>query len=79
MNEDVIAEQNVAWQEQFVELRPRYEKLCLETQRIIFESAAEENLSFQNISARAKTVDSFIKKALKISNGEAKYKDPIRK
>lgn len=78
MNEDVIAEQNVAWQEQFVELRPRYEKLCLETQRIIFESAAEENLSFQNISARAKTVDSFIKKALKISNGEAKYKDPIK-
>jgi len=70
MSEDVFLDQ-------FIEARPRYEKLCEETKRIILESAEDSGLNFQNISARAKTIDSFTKKAAKQNVDQPKYKDPL--
>lgn len=63
--------------ERYAELRPRYDKLCEETKRIIVESLEEAKLSCQNISARSKTSESFVKKATKKNEEKDKYDDPV--
>lgn len=73
----MVAEQSVSLAEQYAELRPRYEKLCDETKRIIVESFEESGIYFQNISSRAKNVESFLKKAGKFNGDSKKYNLPL--
>lgn len=63
--------------DQYNDIKPRYEKLCEETRRIISESFHELGLQYQNISARAKNTESFVRKALKKNGDEEKYSDPL--
>lgn len=64
--------------EQYLEVKPKFEKLCEETKRVIVESFSESDVTFQNIDARAKTTESFIRKAKKLNSDESKkYNSPL--
>ncbi|WP_425419845.1 hypothetical protein [Oricola indica] len=60
-------------------IQPKYASLCEETKRIITESFPSSDIYTHTIEARAKSIESFSKKAARRSaDGELRYIDAIR-
>lgn len=59
-------------------LRNKYEDLCVDTKRILISSFSGENIPFHTIESRAKSVESFERKAQRLdADGVTKYGNPL--